>query len=424
MSRKLIALLVGMGGVFSLLILLIAVNFGGVKDRYKEIEPNLDNYSAAEILFLSFERSRSSFLLSDKYNISLYIMKKSIFGSKINILENRSMFTDSFYHDEEFLKLVNKLRSQYETLNGLSVGYENGVNSKDDILSFMDEMEMTLIDLQEIIYKIQIRNFTEVKDIIKDNSGKAEMFAVLSLILLFLMMFIIIRSAISAKNLVKKKNLFISSIYHELASSSQSIIIAADIIEHELNQGELKREARLISYHGNKIIEQSRDIMDYARLDMGELTVNKTAFNINKIVDDAIMDVSFEVGNKFISRKSNYSRAIISDKYKIYRIIVNLLDNANKYTNDGIITLSVKVINKHLCISVKDSGIGFEIKKLKSLYEAFNQGAEKETRQGMGLGLTIIKNYVDALNGQIVVRSVVGNGTSFFLYIPIDLIEE
>ncbi|HED2504059.1 HAMP domain-containing histidine kinase [Serratia ureilytica] len=424
MSKKLIGTLIALVAIFSLLILLIAINFGGVKERYKQIEPNLDNYSVAEILFLAFERTKTALLLSENDDYDAFLIKKKIFYSKIQILESRSTFSDSFYYDDEFIKNVALLKQQYLTLGDLSVGLLAGRKSKADILAYMDDIEGTLVDIQEIIYRIQIKNFTEVKGIIQDNSRKAEMFAVLSLILVFLMMFLVVRNAFSLKEIIKNKNIFISSIYHEIAGSTQAIVIAADIMEHELAQEELKKEARLISYHGNKIAEQTREVMDYSRFEMGEVNVNISTFRLHEVVDDAMTSISAGRGNRIVVRRSSYVGLICSDKYKLYRILANLLSNADKFTHHGAIILNVKVCHGNLYLWVKDNGIGFNVNNLERLYKAFNQGVERETRQGLGLGLTIIKNYVTTLKGAIRVKSTKGVGSSFFIRIPVKLIKE
>ncbi|WP_412555982.1 sensor histidine kinase [Serratia ureilytica] len=424
MSKKLIGTLIALVAIFSLLILLIAINFGGVKERYKQIEPNLDNYSVAEILFLAFERTKTALLLSENDDYDAFLIKKKIFYSKIQILESRSTFSDSFYYDDEFIKNVALLKQQYRTLGDLSVGLLAGRKSKADILAYMDDIEGTLVDIQEIIYRIQIKNFTEVKGIIQDNSRKAEMFAVLSLILVFLMMFLVVRNAFSLKEIIKNKNIFISSIYHEIAGSTQAIVIAADIMEHELAQEELKKEARLISYHGNKIAEQTREVMDYSRFEMGEVNVNISTFRLHEVVDDAMTSISAGRGNRIVVRRSSYVGLICSDKYKLYRILANLLSNADKFTHHGAIILNVKVCHGNLYLWVKDNGIGFNVNNLERLYKAFNQGVERETRQGLGLGLTIIKNYVTTLKGAIRVKSTEDVGSSFFIRIPVKLIKE
>ncbi|HEJ9175082.1 HAMP domain-containing sensor histidine kinase [Serratia nevei] len=424
MSKKLIGTLIALVAIFSLLILLIAINFGGVKERYKQIEPNLDNYSVAEILFLAFERTKTALLLSENNDYDAFQIKKKIFYSKIQILESRSTFSDSFYYDDEFIKNVALLKQQYRTLDDLSAGLLVGQKNKADILSYMDDIEGTLVDIQEIIYRIQIKNFTEVKGIIQENSSKAEMFALFSLILVFLMMFLVLRNAFSLKEIIKNKNIFISSIYHEIAGSTQAIVIAADIMEHELAQEELKKEARLISYHGNKIAEQTREVMDYSRLEMGEVKINISTFRLNEVVDDAVTGIGSGRGNRLVIHRSSYAGLIGSDKYKLYRILANLLSNADKFTHRGAITLNVKVCHGNLYLRVKDTGIGFNVKNLDRLYKAFNQGVERETRQGLGLGLTIIKNYVTTMKGTIKAKSVEGVGSSFLIRIPVKLIKE
>ncbi|EPH0544969.1 sensor histidine kinase [Serratia marcescens] len=424
MSKKLIGTLIALVAIFSLLILLIAINFGGVKERYKQIEPNLDNYSVAEILFLAFERTKTALLLSENNDYDAFQIKKKIFYSKIQILESRSTFSDSFYYDDEFIKNVALLKQQYRTLDDLSAGLLVGQKNKADILSYMDDIEGTLVDIQEIIYRIQIKNFTEVKGIIQENSSKAEMFAFFSLILVFLMMFLVLRNAFSLKEIIKNKNIFISSIYHEIAGSTQAIVIAADIMEHELAQEELKKEARLISYHGNKIAEQTREVMDYSRLEMGEVKINISTFRLNEVVDDAVTGIGAGRGNRLVIHRSSYAGLIGSDKYKLYRILANLLSNADKFTHRGAITLNVKVCHGNLYLRVKDTGIGFNVKNLDRLYKAFNQGVERETRQGLGLGLTIIKNYVTTMKGTIKAKSVEGVGSSFLIRIPVKLIKE
>ncbi|WP_431712467.1 ATP-binding protein [Serratia marcescens] len=104
--------------------------------------------------------------------------------------------------------------------------------------------------------------------------------------------------------------------------------------------------------------------------------------------------------------------------------MANLLSNADKFTHHGAIALNVKVCHGNLYLRVKDTGIGFNVDNLDRLYKAFNQGVERETRQGLGLGLTIIKNYVTTMKGTIKVKSVEGGGSSFLIRIPVKLIKE
>lgn len=424
MGNKPLFALIALGIMLALSVTLIVVSFDNVKNRYKEIEPNLDNYSTAEVLLLSFEHMKTALLKSDGNHLDEFFLRKDIFDSKIKILNDSSPYSSAFSYDKEFLNVQDELSRNEDILTTLTNKLSKGAASKDEVLNLMDEMDSTLLDLQEVIYKIQIRNFNEVKKIIKDNTGKAESLSFVSLVLLFLMVVIILRNAYSLREVIKKKNLFISAIYHELASSTQSIVIAADIIEHELVGENLKKKAGLISYHASKILDQTREVMDYSRLEMGEMTVNITKININDLIFDAISEIHGGSDNNFKIVASSKKVFVKSDKYKLYRIIVNLLDNANKHTYNGIVTINVKVLGNSLYILVKDTGVGFNVMILKDLFKAFNQGVERETKQGLGLGLTIIKNYVESLKGRIRVKSVEGTGSSFFIFIPVELIEK
>lgn len=424
MAKKALLALIFLGVMLALSVTIIVVSFDNVKNRYKEIEPNLDNYSTAEVLLLSFEYMKTALLKSEGGDLDEFFLRKDIFDSKIKILNDKSPYSSAFSYDKEFLHVQDELGRNEDILSAMTKKLNEGGASKEEVLELMDEMDSTLLDLQEVIYKIQIRNFNEVKKIIKDNTGNAEFLSFVSLVLLFLMIVIILRNAYSLREVIKKKNLFISAIYHELASSTQSIVIAADIIEHELVGDNLKKEAGLISYHASKILDQTREVMDYSRLEMGKMTVKTIRFKVNDLIHDAIGEVNQKSNNHFKVISSSRGFSIKSDKYKLYRILVNLLDNANKHTYNGIITINVKVLNGGLYVLVKDTGVGFNVGILNDLFKAFNQGAERETRQGLGLGLTIIKNYVDSLKGRIRVKSVEGVGSSFFIFIPVSLSEK
>jgi signal transduction histidine kinase len=424
MSKKSISLLLSLCIILAFLFFLIADNFDSIKNRYKEIEPNLDNYAAAEVLILSFERMRMELLTSKNNDLDDYFFRMGIFESKIKILENKSATNSSFYYDDQFIRLERDLKSKGSYLRLMSEKFAVGDGNKEELFVIINEMDGLLIDLQEVIYEIQIRHFDEVKSIIKDNSKEALFLTNYSFILFFVIIFFVVKNAFYLKEIIKQKNLFISSIYHELASSTQAIVMAADIIEHELIDDRLKSEAMLISRNANRIIEQTKEIMDYSKLEMMKVTINKSNFYINDLIVNALEELHRIKQNDFKFYKSSRKLMISSDKYKVYRIIVNLLDNSNKYTTQGLVTIHVKIIKNGLFIFVKDNGSGFNMNNINYFFKAFNQGAEKDTKQGLGLGLTIIKSYIESLKGKLIVKSVVGVGSSFLVYLPIELVEE
>ncbi|MEX0634833.1 hypothetical protein M8494_35595 [Serratia ureilytica] len=165
----------------------------------------------AEILFLAFERTKTALLLSENNDYDAFQIKRKSSAGKTRSAESRSTFSDSFYYDDEFIKNVALLKQQYCTLDDLSAGLLVGRKNKADILSYMDDIEGTLVDIREIIYRIQIKKLYRSE---RHHPGEFEQSRdvrpLFSLILVFLMMFLVLRNAFSLKEIIKNKNIFIS----------------------------------------------------------------------------------------------------------------------------------------------------------------------------------------------------------------------
>lgn len=421
MKRKYFHIII-LVSIFSVLFFYTVNRFNNVKNQYKSIEPVLDNYSAAEVLLLSFKRMKVTLLTSPLS--SDLVVKKQIFDSKIMILEDRSRYVNSFYHNQRFMILLEKIKEQS---NHLSLAISNKKPTAEfvaRILSIMEDMQPNLIDLQEIIYKVQIQNFEKTKVIIEDNSSDAELFALACITLLFSLLFFFWLHIYKLKETVFKKNIFISSIYHELSSSIQKIQLSSYLIDMNKENSSVSKQIKNITFHSDKILHQTRDILEYSKIEIGNIGVETSSFYVKTLADRNVIFFRNLNNNSFSIYNSSADKLIRSDKHKLLSIITNLVDNADKNTNHGNILLNIKVLQSCIYIYVKDSGSGFDIKNLKALFRPFNQGAKKETRQGLGLGLTIIKNYVKIFNGRIRVKSKLGYGSSFLLSVPVTVLPE
>lgn len=388
--------------------------FNEVRVNYKSIEPILDNYSVAEITFLSFERMRSSLFYRNEDGEDNFQLQKKIFDSKVKILEQKSEKFGSFFYDNDYIKILNVLKHQSSLLSELCKADCNDTKRRHLVLIQLDTMEATLVDLQEIIYTIQIRNFSKTKGIIQDNTTEAETLALACLSLLFGIILILIVCFCKLRKTLKEKNIFISSIYHELSNSIQLILMATDLITIEQEEA-----AGIITNHTTKLLEHTKDILDYSKIEMGHNKIRKEPFLIDDVIGEAISNIRNRNNNIITIYHSGANTPIYSDKEKISRILANLFDNANKNTHNGKVTISAKIVKGKLYLSVRDNGCGFDIKKLQHLFKAFNQGAEKDTKQGLGLGLTIIKSHLVALKGNIRVKSREGDGAFFIISIPL-----
>lgn len=169
--------------LFSGLAGITVQKFHEVKNQYKSIEPSLDNYSTAEVLFLAFERTRTAAYKTE--DPDAFPTQKAVFDAKLLILKNKYLISPSFYYEADFISALNNLDKQSQAL-GTLFDPHHPVASRKALLRKMDEMQPALIDLQQIIYRIQIRNFSRVKMIIQDNSVSAEISALAAILLLFM----------------------------------------------------------------------------------------------------------------------------------------------------------------------------------------------------------------------------------------------
>lgn len=390
--------------------------FSEIKKQVNVLEPSLDNYSAAEVLFLSFERMRSAALANGIDEN--FIIKKKTFDSKIYMLEIKSDSNKGFFFDGQFISQLNRLKYESTGLSYLSNQNISAEKKKNNILLQLAQMEGLLINLQETIYSIQIKNFSKTKTIIRDNSSSTEYLALLCLWLVFVVIVILYTNINRLRKALAEKNIFISSIYHELSTSTQAIIMATDLISHDASRQNVLLMNEKISFHSEKIYSQLKEVLEFSKIEIGQVKASREYVDIGNLIRDAVAVIEPHKNNNIICRYGTIITPTITDKQMTYRILVNLLDNANKNTFGGRISVSARKSEKHLVIRVSDNGSGFDIRQFPYLCKAFNQGTGDKRKQGMGLGLAIIKGYVKLMGGNIRVRSQLNKGSAFVIRLP------
>jgi signal transduction histidine kinase len=217
----------------------------------------------------------------------------------------------------------------------------------------------------------------------------------------------------------------ISELVHELRTPLSSLNTAA----HLLSRPDLPEERReqVISAIQNEITrltEMTSAFLDMARLESGRTQFNTEVFDLSLLLDECASLVSGKVDEKDLHLQMdipNEIPQITADRDKIKQVLLNLLSNAIKYNHpQGSITVSAGVEGDNLVIAVMDSGPGINEEDKEHLFEKFFrvESAEKAA-PGSGLGLAISQRIVEAHQGKIEVRSHVGTGTTFRVYLPI-----
>jgi len=231
-----------------------------------------------------------------------------------------------------------------------------------------------------------------------------------------------------AQEMNQMKTNFLSTMSHELRTPLNGILGFSEILFESLETTEFKTYAETILKSSERILNTFNLIIDLAVLDANKVNVTKKPENIIQIIHDVCESYNSQAAEKNLIIKQNIGLLEATaeiDQMLLTQALNNLLNNAVKYTEKGSITLSLKKVKANnvdcFAVSVSDTGIGIPPEKTSLIYQAFRQVSEGYNRsfEGMGIGLYITKKYVDLLDAFIDMKSEVGNGSSFTIYIPI-----
>jgi len=227
----------------------------------------------------------------------------------------------------------------------------------------------------------------------------------------------------------KSKELFLAKVSHEIRTPLNAVIGLADLLlKTELDKKQ-KNYSFNINKSANNLLLLVNDVLDLTKIDKDKLKINNQHFVLSNFIENirATLDYLALQKNLYLhinidnELKNNY----ILDELRLTQILINLANNAIKFTKTGTVTISLKLVSKkkknHLVeISVQDTGKGIAADKLEKIFEEFTQESSNifNTYGGTGLGLTISKKLVELLGGQLNVTSEQGKGTTFFFTIP------
>ncbi|MBN1969438.1 MAG: response regulator, partial [Candidatus Delongbacteria bacterium] len=224
------------------------------------------------------------------------------------------------------------------------------------------------------------------------------------------------------------KSKFLANMSHELRTPLNSIIgftgIILQGITGEINE-EQKKQLTMVFDSAKHLLGLINDILDISKIEAGKIELIKADFdiyelinNVEKMITPLTLEKSIEL-NFTIS--NNLPKTIYNDKNRIKQVLINLLSNALKFTDKGVITLKIENIEVDngmnlLQFQVTDSGIGISKDNLESIFEEFSQieNSNREKPVGTGLGLAISKKMVELMGGKIWVESEFGKGSTFF----------
>lgn len=232
------------------------------------------------------------------------------------------------------------------------------------------------------------------------------------------------------------KSAFIANMSHELRSPLNAVIGFSQLMLRAKSlPPEQYENAGIIYRSGDYLLTLINNILDLSKIEAGKTTLNPQNFNLHYLLDDLEDIFHLQATNKGLNlifqRCKNVPRYIYTDEVKLRQVLINLINNAIKFTHKGRIYVMVNNKNPNITdllnldFKIQDTGVGIDPNELPKLFNAFSQAqAGKNSQEGTGLGLTISRKFVQLMGGDIFVESQLGKGTTFRFYIQTELGQE
>ncbi|MFA6619231.1 MAG: PAS domain S-box protein [Candidatus Neomarinimicrobiota bacterium] len=372
-------------------------------EKKRKIEEQAENYKSL------FNSIRDAILVADTERniIDCNTAFCSLFGySKEDIIGKK---TSVFYENEtQFIELGQVLESNYNESKSFlhTLNYKkknNDIFPGETGVYYLKNNEGSILGFVGLIRDITQRQKAEIE---------------------------LLNARKKAEESDRLKSAFLANMSHEIRTPMNGILGFSRLLKNpHLTGKEQQRYIEVIEKSGDRLLNIINNLLDVSKIEAGLMKTNLKTVNINEAIDYVYSFFKHEIENKGMTFTLNNTLPseglfIKSDHEKIYAILINLIKNAIKYSDEGGIELGVSLktskMKSDIEFFVKDTGIGISKNKQHTIFDRFIQAdiADESARQGAGLGLSIAKTYVEMLGGNIYLESQEGFGSIFYFTLP------
>jgi signal transduction histidine kinase/DNA-binding response OmpR family regulator len=379
----------------------------------------------------------------------------SIINGHLDVLKKQK--SAKIYADTELDGIVNLVNTKLNFLTTFIKNDEIGIPQKynanqiDQLLavSINDSLYNKVLIFQQELENNLKKTFVETNSYSEKVLRLDTLLAIIFILALAILGTLIIKRLLDQLSLIYKlaqekeradtsanvKEQFLANMSHEIRTPINAVVGFAGLLQKTTLDEKQKQFVGLIQNSGENLLSVVNDILDISKIEAGMMRITKHPFSVNEVCTSLEMMFSHKVTEKKLGFVLDYDKNIpeniLGDSERLNQVLINLLNNAIKFTEHGFIKLSARLINKtekdiKIEFVVKDSGIGISKEKQETVFERFEQADNNTARQygGTGLGLAIVEKIIDMQGGEIKVDSVLGVGTTFTATLIYDLISD